>query len=175
MEEKKIAHVSEKAKTLLAEIEKHREEAKKKGLMFTALSEDEVFRKLTKKKSPMIVWQSWNSAAPGGSINYSVGIHNPDPDQKIWLFCHVFVGLANIAEDVSDAVSAVDSRFARLTLPDFSGLSIASGATNSLSFSLPVPTNVERTNYLGNCFLFMSTWHDLGEYLDRSLFVFKVT
>ena len=123
----------------------------------------------------MIVWQGWNSAAPHGTINYSVGIHNPDPDQKFWLFCPVFVGLAKIVTDVSDAASAVDSRYARLTMPDFDGLSINSGATSSLNFSLPIPTNVERTNYLGNCFLFMSTWHDLGEYLDRSLFVFKVT
>ena len=38
MEEKKITDVNEKAKTLLTEIEKQREEAKKKDLMFTALS-----------------------------------------------------------------------------------------------------------------------------------------
>jgi hypothetical protein len=167
--------VSEKAKNLTAEIERHRAEAKKKGLSFTGLTEVEVYQKLTKKNSPMIVSQGWGPAPPGGTISYTVGIHNPDPVKKTCLFCQVLVGLANIASDVSDAVSAVDTRFARLTQPDFAGLDIEPGATKYLNFALPVPTNVERTNYMGNCFLFRATWHDPGEYLDRGLFVFKVT
>ena len=40
---------------------------------------------------------------------------------------------------------------------------------------LPVPAGIEATNYLGNSFLFQSTWHDPGVYIDRSLFVFGVT
>jgi hypothetical protein len=123
----------------------------------------------------MIVWQSWTgSTSPGGSINYSLGIYNPDPTIWVWLFVHLFVGAANMVADANDALAAVDTRFPRLTGPDFAGLSIDPGQAQSLSFSLPIPAGAERTDYLGNSFLFHSVWHDTGLYIDRSLFVFKV-
>ena len=174
MSEKKAVLIGDRAKVLLEEIEKRRTEAKKQGMNFTGLTDEEIYRKLTRKNSPMIVAQGWNSAAPGGTVNYTVSINNPDPVRHVWLFGHVFVGLAKVASDVSDAVSAVDTRFPRLTLPDFDGLSIDSGATKDLKFVISIPANVERTNYLGNCFLFRATWHDPALYLDRGLFVFKV-
>ena len=123
----------------------------------------------------MIVWQTWGgSAPPGGSISYSLGIYNPDPMPWDALFNHVFVGAANLAADPDDALPAVDARFARLTQPDFAGLTVNPGVTQSLSYVLPIPPGAERTNYLGNSFLFHSTWHDKAQYFDRSLFVFKV-
>ena len=76
--------------------------------------------------------------------------------------------------DVGEALATVDSRFPRLTLPEFAGLRIAPGATESLSFSIPVPANIETSNYLGNSFLFLADWHDVGDYLDRGVFVFEV-
>jgi hypothetical protein len=77
--------------------------------------------------------------------------------------------------DTGGALAPIDDRFPRLTLPDFDGLQIASGATETLDFEIPVPAGVEATNYLGNSFLFQSIWHDPGQYIDRSLFVFEVT
>jgi hypothetical protein len=174
MAEKKMS-ISEKAKSLLADIERHREEAKKEGMYFTGLSEEEVYRKLTKKNSPMIVMQQWTTAtAPGGTIDYSVYIHNPDPDMKKHIFGHVFVGPANMASDVSTAVCAVDSRFARLTQPNVPGLKIDPGTTKNLIFALPVPVQISHTNYLGNCFVFKAGYSDVGEYMDRAVFVFRV-
>jgi hypothetical protein len=162
-------------KNVAEEIERKREEMQRKGMQFTALTADQLERKLKRSHSPMIVYQGWSgSAAAGGTISYSIGINNPDPTDWIWLFVHLFVGPANIAPDVSDAVSAVDSRFARLSLPGFDGLTVKAGATEQLDFSLPVPAGIDRTNYLGNSFLFQSTWHDPADYLDRSLFVFEV-
>ncbi|MEA2633419.1 MAG: hypothetical protein QOH92_186 [Chloroflexota bacterium] len=163
------------AERIKQEVEKRRTEAEKNGEQFTSLTDDQLQKKLRRTRSPMIVWQSWTgSTTPGGVINYSLGIYNPDPTTWVWLFVHLFVGAANMVADPNDAVVAVDSRFPRLTAPDFAGLSVDPGKTQSLSFSLPIPGNAEPTDYLGNSFLFHSVWHDTGQYLDRSLFVFKV-
>jgi hypothetical protein len=164
------------AKAIIEEIERKREEAEKKGMVFTALTPDQLQEKLRRTKSPMIVYQFWSAGAPpGGVINYSLGINNPDPVDRIWLFVHLFIGAANFAPNVNQAVSAVDGRFPRLTMPSFAGLTVKSGATEQLDFSIQVPAAVEKSNYLGNSFLFRSTWHDPGVYIDRSLFVFEVT
>jgi hypothetical protein len=61
----------------------------------------------------------------------------------------------------------VDTRFPRLTEPIFAGLTLAAGASATISFALQVPTTVERTNYLGNSCLMRFNWHDVGTYLDR--------
>jgi hypothetical protein len=163
------------AKRLLDEIEHQRREAERQGLNFTAPTEEQLRKKMAKAESPMIVYQSWGNAAPGGTFNYTVGVHNPDPVRWFWLFVHVFVGLANVAQDVGDAISAVDSRFPTLTQPQFDGLDLDPGVTKPLSFSLAVPAGMHQSNYLGNAILFQSNWHDVGEYLDRGLFVFQVT
>ena len=76
---------------------------------------------------------------------------------------------------MGEALELVDPRFPRLTQPDFFGLQLAPNATQQLNFTLQVPAGVERTNYLGNSFLVQLVWHDPGLYLDRSVFVFKVT
>lgn len=161
-------------KTIQALIETERAKAAKAKLSFTAPDGPELMAKLQRVNSPMIVFQSWSSQAPaGGTINYNVGIYNPDPVQRIWLFGHVFVGPANMTPDVGTALLAVDPAFPRLTQPDFAGLTLAPGGSSSLSYALKVPA-VSPSNYLGNTFLFASVWHDPGTYLDRSVFVFKV-
>lgn len=160
---------------ILEEVESYRARSEKKKLNVTTITGEQLEKKLTESDSPIIVYQGWSGAPAGGAVNYTVGIRNPDPVRHIWLFAQVFVGLANIVPDVGAAVAAVDSRFPRLTLPKFSGLSIDPGATQSLNFSIPVPAGIELSNYVGNTFLFHATWHDVGDYLDRSVFVFEVT
>jgi hypothetical protein len=167
---------TEQARRLLEEIDQQRQEAERQGLNFTAPTAEQLRKKVARANSPMIVFQSWSgSTTAGGAISYTVGINNPDPDRWIWLFAHVFVGPANVAPNVGAAIQSVDSRFPRLTMPPFAGLTLDPGDTQSLNFSLDVPAGVESSNYLGNTILFQSTWHDVGEYLDRSLFVFEVT
>lgn len=147
----------------------------KKGDNFTAITPTELEVKFKRVNSPMIVWQSWTGAvAPGGTIGYNVGIYNPDPVQAIWLFGHVWVGSGNVDPVVGTFLSNVDDRFPRLTQPAFAGLNIPAGGSSSLSYALKVPSTAEKTNYLGNTLLMQSTWHDVGLYLDRALFVFGV-
>lgn len=161
---------------LLAEIESRHAEASRAGRNFTAVSEGQLVRKLRSANSPMITFQSWDSAvAPGGALDYTVGITNPDPDPAVWLFAHLFVGPGTIAADIRTALAAVDDRFPRLTEPAFDGLTIDAGMTETIDFTVPIPGGVEASNYLGNAVLFGADWHDPATYLDQGLFIFSVT
>jgi hypothetical protein len=176
MSEKKKLLLAKKAKAILEEIQKHQAEAKKQGMNFIGLTEEEIYRKLTRKNSPMIISETWMlPCAPGYPMYFSVLIHNPDQIRRDFLFVHAFVGLANLASDVNDAVSAIDTRFASITQPDFPGLRLDPGASQFLNFVFPIPANAERTNYMVNCFLFHAAFLDKGVYLDRSLFIIKVS
>ena len=154
-------------------VEKHKKE--NKGEHFTSVTPEEIEKKLKRVKSPMIVSQGWNSTTPGGTVNYSLGIFNPDPTQAIWLFAHVWVGSGNVDPVVGTFLLNVDTRFPRLTEPVFFGLSLAPGASAILNYALKVPSSVEKTNYLGNSCLMQFNWHDVGTYLDRGVFVFQVS
>lgn len=155
-------------------VEEHRRQVKK-GENFTGITPEEIEEKFKRINSPMIVSQSWGSAPPGGTINYNLGIYNPDPTQAIWMFAHVWVGSGNVDPTVGTFLLNVDTRFPRLTLPTFAGLTLAPGASAVLNFSFKVPAGVEKTNYLGNSCLMRFQWHDVGTYLDRGVFVFAVT
>jgi hypothetical protein len=154
-------------------IKKHKREYK--GEHFTAVTAEDIQRKLKRVNSPMIVSQGWNSTTAGGTVSYSLGIFNPDPTQEIWIFAHVFVGSGNADPDTGTFLLNVDPRFPRLTEPQFSGLSLAPGTSTFLNFQLKVPATVEKTNYMGNTCLMQFNWHDIGQYLDRSVFVFAVS
>ena len=59
---------------------RQRAERERQGETFTSITREEFEAKLTRVKSSIIVFQSWNnSAPPGGTINDSVGALNPDP------------------------------------------------------------------------------------------------
>lgn len=155
------------------EVEKHKKE--NKGENFTSVTPEEIEKKLKRVNSPIIVSQGWNFTTPGGTVNYSLGIFNPDPVQAIWLFAHVWVGSGNVDPVVGTFLLNVDTRFPRLTEPVFDGLSLAPGAFGTLNFALKVPASVEKTNYLGNSCLMQFNWHDVGTYLDRGVFPFQVS
>ena len=123
----------------------------------------------------MIVSQGWNSTVPGGTVNLSLGVFNPDPTEAIWVFAHVFVGSGNVDPVTGTFLLNVDPRFPRLTEPEFFGLSLAPGASATLNFAPAVPLTVDKSNYLGNSCLMQFNWHDIGLYLDRSVFVFAVS
>lgn len=162
-------------KNVAEQIEQAKEGYERRGMVSTSVTPEQLERKLKRANSPMIVSQGWSGSAPvGGTIDYSVGISNPDPVDYSSLFVHLFIGPANIAPDVDDAVAAVDERFPRLTNPQFAGLVLKAGSFEQINFIIPIPV-LDKSNYLGNSFLFQSTWHDPATYLDRSLFVFEVT
>ena len=156
-------------------VEKQEAVAKEKGWYYTVPSERELARKLTRVRSPMIVFQGWSgSASPGSAINYNVGVYNPDPNASIWLYAHVFVAPANIVADEGAALATVDARFPRLTMPAFPGLTLDSLGSETLQFTVRVPDDVDPSNYLGNTVLMQIDYHDIGQYLDRSVFPFGV-
>jgi hypothetical protein len=167
------AQTKEHVRKIQQLIEKHKSENKEEH--FTAITPDEIEKKLKRVKSPMIVSQGWGSTTPGGTVNYSLGIYNPDPTSTIWLFAHVWVGSGNVDPTTGTFLLNVDDRFPRLTEPRFSGLTLAAGASTTLNFALEVPSTVERTSYLGNSCLMRLNWHDAGTYLDRGIFVFSVS
>lgn len=179
-----MATKGEQKKWTATQLKKQTEQIKKvidqqkrefKSEHFTSVSDEEIERKLKRVNSPMIVSQGWSDTTLGGTLNYHLGIYNPDPTQAIWMFGHVWVGSGNVDPTVGTFLLNVDTRFPRLTQPEFFGLSLDPNASASLIFTLKVPTTVEKTNYLGNSCLMQLNWHDVGSYLDRGVFVFRVT
>ncbi len=153
-----------------------KEKPRYKGQNFTEAESEEIVLKLKRVNSPMIVFQGWSgSTAAGGTINYNVGIWNPDPSQAIWLFAHAWVGSGNVDPVTGTFLTNVDARFPRLTEPAFAGASINPSSSLTLTFNLHVPATVEKTNYLGNTCLMQFNWHDIGSYLDRGVWPFTVT
>ena len=165
--------IKEHIKSIQKATEKHKRE--NKGEHFTAVTAEEIEKKLKRVNSPMIVSQGWSGTTPGGTFPYSLGIYNPDPTQAIWLFAHVWVGSGNVDPTVGTFLLNVDTRFPRLTEPPVFGLTLAPGASATLNFTIKVPSTVEKTNYIGNSCLMQLNWHDIGKYLDRGVIVFAVS
>ena len=143
---------------------------------FTAITPEQIEKKFKRINSPMIVSQGWSgTTTPGGTVNYSVYIYNPDPAAANYLFVHVWVGTANVDPITGSFLLNVDNRFSRLTQTAPTGFSMAPGASTMLSFSLAVPSSIQKTGYIGNSCLMQFNWHDTGNYLDRGVFVFAVS
>lgn len=153
-----------------------KEKARFKGQNFTEAKPEDIDKKLKRVNSPMIVFQGWSGSAPaGGTISYSVGIWNPDPTQAFNLFAHAWIGSGNVDPVVGTFLLNVDPRFPRLTEPAFAGASINPSTSLTINFNLHVPAGVDKTNYLGNTCLMQFNRHDIGNYLDRSVWPFTVT
>lgn len=160
-------------KTLQSLIAEEKKKAAEAKLHFAAPDDDQLIEKLRRAQSPMIYFNGWSGASAGGILNYTVGIYNPDPIYRSGLYAYVFVGPANVVPSVGEALATADDRFPKLTEPPFFGLSLAPGASANLSFSLNVPT-VQASTYLGNTFLVQVDGFDVGTYLDRGCFPFRV-
>lgn len=165
--------IKEHIKKIQKVVETHKRE--NQGEHFTAVTPEEIEKKLKRVNSPMIVSQGWSGTTLGGTFNYTLGIYNPDPTQAIRLFAHVWIGSGNVDPTAGTFLLNIDTRFPRLTQPAVFGLTLAAGASATLSFDLTVPSTVEKTNYLGNSCLMQFNWHDVGTYLDRGIFVFAIS
>ena len=164
-------------KSHIQNIQKFVEKGKRenKGEHFIGITPEQIREKLKRVNSPIFAFLGWNSTSPGGTVNLNVGVFNPDPTAAIWLFAHVWVGSGNVDPTVGTFLLNVDTRFPRLTEPPFSGLTLAAGASATLSYALQVPSTVEKTNYLGNASLMQLNWFDVGLDLERAAFVFAVS
>jgi hypothetical protein len=156
------------------EKEKRRHEGQK-NRNFVALKPKDIERKLKRVKSPALFAESWNDQVPpGGTIYYDVSFYNPDPDPWFGLNAHIFVGSGNVDPVVGTFLLNVDTRFPRLTEPDWLGVSINPSEHKTISFVLQVPPGVEKTNYLGNTCLIQVSSFDVGAYMDRCAWIFTV-
>jgi hypothetical protein len=170
------AKIKEQIKKIQEDIEKAKIRYRDRN--FTEVTPEDLKRKLKRAKSPTIIYQSWSSSAPkGGTIDFVVGIRNPDPIEARRLFAHVWVGSGAPDPVTSTFLLNVDTRFPRLTQPDFPGASIPASSTLELNFALHVPSGqvVQESNYFGHTYLIKAHWFDPSDFLDRGLWVFAVT
>jgi len=141
---------------------------------FVGITPEEVAAKFKRVNSPMIVGQGWSPTTPGGILNASISVFNPDPTSTGNLVLHFWVGSGNPDPNVGTFLNNVDARFPRLTEEQPFGFTLASGASRTLSFALRVPATMERSAYLANSCLMRINFHDQGTYLDRAVLVFAV-
>ena len=162
-------------RTAEAEIARERKNREKRGETFTAVSKEEFERKLKRVESPIIIWESWtNTAPPGGTIKYTVGVENPDPVDWQNLVVSVSIGNRNAIVDNDQFQTTFDARFPTYAQPAPVGFTLAAGASTSQSFAVAIPGGIERTGYFGNAVLLQMSFHDVGKYLDRGVFFFEV-
>jgi len=153
----------------------HRREHERQGETFRSITREEFEAKMKRVNSPMILSEGWsNSAPPGGTINYSVGIGNPDPIEWFNLAVSVSIGNRNPIADNDEFLTAFDARFPTYAKPATVGFSLAPGAFTTQSFQVTIPAGVEKTGYFGNSALLQISFHDVGQYLDRGCFFFDV-
>lgn len=145
------------SKKVLAITEKQKKD--NKLAYFTSITIKEIENYFKRLNSPMIISQGWRDTIPGGTISYFWGIYNPDPTTPHSLYAHMWVGYGNVDPVIGTFLSNIDNRFPRLTMktPE-----LISGASNSVMFSLKVPSPVQRTSYFGKSCLMKLNWHDVG-------------
>lgn len=126
------------------------------------------------------------SAPPGGIIHGRMYVDFADPatvPSESGIYVHVWIGSGNIDPDLGTFLMNVDSRFPRLTQPKVPGLQPGVSQapeipvrpdSSLLDFKLQVPSHVEQTNYLGNICLMQRAGFDVGTYLGRASFEFRV-
>ena len=173
--ERSAAEVKRIADQVEAEIAQQRQKLEKRGQTFVGLNREEIDAKLRRVNSPFISSESWNNTAPpGGSINYTVGVFNPDPFG--WSNLAVAVAIGNRNPIVSNDVflTEYDARFATLAQPFTLGFSLAPGASTSFNFTVRIPAGIEKTGYFGNTVLQQLSFLDVGKVLDRACFFFGV-
>jgi hypothetical protein len=163
-------------KNVRDEVEKQRKANKNEH--FYGISDEELDKKLSSVESPFISFFSFGSAPPGGTINMSAGVYNPDPITYGFLFIHGFSGSGCPvpATDIGSYLLNVDDRFNRVTQPAWTGLSVApSTSSPGQNFTLKIPATIEKGRYIWNFALLYLPPILVGKVFDRATFVFTVT
>jgi hypothetical protein len=176
---KTAAEIKQAIEVIEAEIQKEKKKREKSGETFVSLTREQLNNKLKRAESPIITFESWNNTAPiGGTINYNVGVTNPDPFAWASLAVAVSVGNRNPITSNDLFLSDFDRRFPTLAQPATVGFTLgpvgSATASASFSFVLRIPSDVEKTGYFGNAVLQQLSFLDVGKYLDRAVFFFGV-
>jgi len=166
------AEIKKAWQKLEPELAKHKRNHERKGETFRSITREEFEAKMKRVKSPMILSQGWtNPVPPGGTINYSIGIANPDPFEWFSLAVSVSFGNRNPIASNDEFLTAFDARF-----PTYAQLifSLAPGQFTTPSFQITLPASIENTTYFGNAALVQIGFFDAGQLLDRACFFFDV-
>lgn len=180
------AQMEERTEAIL-DAQKQRQEAAGNEENFAPVGREDIEKALTQENVAMLGGFGWSmSAPPGGIITVRIGVDFADPatvppESKIYV--HIWIGSGNIDPDLGTFLMNVDSRFPRLTQPKVPGLQPGLSQvpeipvrpdSSLLDFKLQVPLQVEQTNYLGNICLMQRAGFDVGTYLGRACFEFRV-
>ena len=170
------AKIKEQIKKIQQAIEEEKSRYQDQNLTFIALKPKDIETKLKRMKSPFLIYHAWTGSVPaGGTVSNNVGVWNPDPTQVFGVFAHSWVGSGDVDPVVGTFLLNVDTRFPRLTEPQYPGLLDPSPPVHDFSLPLKVPNGVQKTNYLVNVCLMRLGFLDVGVFLDRSGVAFRVT
>jgi hypothetical protein len=154
--------------------ESHRRVSKLENFM--SLSPEQTEEKLRRVNSPFYTSAAWGAAIAGKSMHFDLVVYNPDPAPWHDLHVHTWVGSSSVDRCTGRFIVKADPRFPRLAQPNPIRFSIAAnGGTVPLSFSLKVPTIVDKASYTAStCLTPAEDIEKGGTYLDRSVFPFAV-
>lgn len=171
------AQVKRHIENIQEELKKQQRESEQRKEQFTSITPEQILKKLKRVNSPMIIGQGWNvTTPPGGTINYTVTIYNPDPVPAAFLFVHAWIGSGNIDPNIGTFLLNADSHFAQLKQPaDVFGGDLPPSSSGSFAFAFRVTTSVQPGNYFLQSCLMQVDLFDVGTYLDRAMVVFTVT
>lgn len=169
-------------KRILEAIEKEKGEGGSSDENFTAITPDEIEKKVREARSPFLSGYGWTKEAPpGGRIELRVFIWNSESKPASDIYVHVWVGSGNVDPAVGTFLLNTDARFPRLTRPEYPGLEVGDPhrfplppGLKRLNFDLTLPSSLEESVYLGNICLMRLASHDVGRYLGRGVFPFAV-
>ncbi len=149
---------------------------------FSALPAQEIERNLKESEDPFLSGFGWKKGAPpGGRLGLRLFIYNSPTAPTERLFVHVWVGSGNIEPSLDSFLANVDTRFPRLTRPEYPGLGEGDPhfaplrpGIRRLDFELTLPSPLEESIYMGNICLMQLESHGVGRYLGRGVFPFAV-
>ena len=174
--------VRKQVEGLLALAEREQKESLTNDENFSVLTPQEVARNLTETKDPFLHGYGWKKgASPGGRLGLRLFIFNSETALTEGVFVHVWVGSGNIDPDLRAFLGNVDTRFPRLTRPEYPGLaegdphpSPMPPGVRRLDFELTLPAPLDESVYLGNICLMQLDHYGVGRYLGRGVFPFTV-
>jgi len=175
MATKSAAQVKRELEQRLAEIERHREDAKRQKLEFSCLDEKALLKKIKRMTahSPYIFSQAWTGGGAAGSAQmYEVQFANPDPGGYFPFFVTIYFGPVAFVTDLGAALAARDSRWPALSS---ARLSLNPGVSLRQRFDFAMPAGLQKGTYHGNSVIWEGEWHDRGTPFDRGLWDLAAT
>lgn len=164
---KESKNIEDTIKRLTEKITVLKDQASQKGLAFNSLTPEQLEKKLRSTQTPFIYVTSWTGHGPAfSSFSFSIYINNPDPIAYFDLFAYFFFGPANMIPDVGTALLSVDERLPRM-YAQFPYIS-AGSSDGLVEFNYRFPTGTPTGLYMGNGFVFLRGFNDVGNYVDRT-------